>query len=197
IVAPSIVLSDAELDALNGGAGNYQGASITLQRGETASTSDRFDFTAGNGFTLANGVISKDGQAVATFAQADGKLTVTFTAALSRADATALARQISWATSAPLTGIATSLTLVLNDGAADSAPQALDVTLSREVNLPPVAHAEQFTPPTAQAGTRWSYTLPGGLFSDTENDALTLSISGLPDGLTLNEATRTIEGNPT
>ncbi|WP_233948042.1 beta-propeller fold lactonase family protein [Pectobacterium versatile] len=197
IVAPSIVLSDAELDALNGGAGNYQGASITLQRGETASTSDRFDFTVGNGFTLANGVISKDGQAVATFAQADGKLTVTFTAALSRADATALARQISWATSAPLTGSATSLTLVLNDGAADSAPQALDVTLSREVNLPPVAHAEQFTPPTAQAGTRWSYTLPGGLFSDTENDSLTLSISGLPDGLTLNEATRTIEGNPT
>ncbi|MFJ5434720.1 beta-propeller fold lactonase family protein [Pectobacterium sp. CHL-2024] len=197
IVAPSIVLSDAELDALNGGAGNYQGASITLQRGETASTSDRFDFTAGNGFTLANGVISKDGQAVATFAQADGKLTVTFTAALSRSDATVLARQISWATSAPLTGSATSLTLVLNDGAADSAAQALDVTLSREVNLPPVGHAEQFTPPTAQAGTRWSYTLPGGLFSDTENDALTLSISGLPDGLTLNEATRTIEGNPT
>ncbi|RJL46464.1 hypothetical protein D5078_09970 [Pectobacterium carotovorum] len=197
IVAPSIVLSDAELDALNGGAGNYQGASITLQRGETASTSDRFDFTAGNGFTLANGVISKDGQAVATFAQADGKLTVTFTAALSRADATALARQISWATSASLTGSATSLTLVLNDGAADSAPQALDVTLSREVNLPPVGHSEQFTPPTAQAGTNWSYTLPGGLFSDAENDALTLSISGLPDGLTLNEATRTIEGNPT
>ncbi|POE05575.1 beta-propeller fold lactonase family protein [Pectobacterium odoriferum] len=196
IVAPSIVLSDAELDALNGGAGNYQGASITLQRGETASTSDRFDFTAGNGFTLANGVISKDGQAVAIFTQADGKLTVTFTAALSRADATVLARQISWATSAPLTGSATSLTLVFNDGAADSAVQALDVTLSREVNLPPVGHAEQFTPPTAQAGTRWSYTLPSGLFSDAENDALTLSIAGLPTGLTFDAATRTIGGDP-
>ncbi|POE10172.1 hypothetical protein BV921_10485 [Pectobacterium odoriferum] len=196
IVAPSIVLSDAELDALNGGAGNYLGASITLQRGETASTSDRFDFTAGNGFTLANGVISKDGQAVAIFTQADGKLTVTFTAALSRADATVLARQISWATSAPLTGSATSLTLVFNDGAADSAVQALDVTLSREVNLPPVGHAEQFTPPTAQAGTRWSYTLPSGLFSDAENDALTLSIAGLPTGLTFDAATRTIGGDP-
>ncbi|KGA42751.1 membrane protein [Pectobacterium odoriferum] len=196
IVAPSIVLSDAELDALNGGVGNYQGASITLQRGETASTSDRFDFTAGNGFTLANGVISKDGQAVAIFTQADGKLTVTFTAALSRADATVLARQISWATSAPLTGSATSLTLVFNDGAADSAVQALDVTLSREVNLPPVGHAEQFTPPTAQAGTRWSYTLPSGLFSDAENDALTLSIAGLPTGLTFDAATRTIGGDP-
>lgn len=196
IVAPSIVLSDAELDALNGGVGNYQGASITLQRGETASTSDRFDFTAGNGFTLANGVISKDGQAVAIFTQADGKLTVTFTAALSRADATVLARQISWATSAPLTGSATSLTLVFNDGAADSAVQALDVTLSREVNLPPVGHAEQFTPPTAQAGSRWSYTLPSGLFSDAENDALTLSIAGLPTGLTFDAATRTIGGDP-
>ncbi|ATV43986.1 beta-propeller fold lactonase family protein [Pectobacterium brasiliense] len=198
IVAPSIVLSDAELDALNGGAGNYQGASITLQRGETASTSVRFDFTAGNGFTLANGVISKDGQAVATFAQADGKLTVTFTAALSRSDATVLARQISWATSAPLTGSATSLTLVLNDGAADSAAQALDVTLSREVNLPPVGHAEQFTPPTAQAGTRWSYTLPGGLFSDTENDALTFTVDDaqLPEGVRFDSATRTLSGTP-
>ncbi|MBQ4767585.1 beta-propeller fold lactonase family protein [Pectobacterium versatile] len=198
IVAPSIVLSDAELDALNGGAGNYQGASITLQRGETASTSDRFDFTAGNGFTLANGVISKDGQAVATFAQADGKLTVTFTAALSRADATVLARQISWATSAPLTGSATSLTLVLNDGAADSAAQALDVTLSREVNLPPVGHAEQFTPPTAQAGTRWSYTLPSTLFTDPENNALTFTVDDaqLPEGVRFDSATRTLSGTP-
>ncbi|MBN3042056.1 beta-propeller fold lactonase family protein [Pectobacterium brasiliense] len=198
IVAPSIVLSDAELDALNGGAGNYQGASITLQRGETASASDRFDFTAGNGFTLANGVISKDGQAVATFTQADGKLTVTFTAAISRADATALARQISWATSAPLTGNATSLTLVLNDGAADSAAQALGVTLSREVNLPPVGHAEQFTPPTAQAGTRWSYTLPGTLFTDPENNALTFTVDDaqLPDGVRFDSATRTFSGTP-
>ncbi|MBN3255152.1 beta-propeller fold lactonase family protein [Pectobacterium brasiliense] len=198
IVAPSIVLSDAELDALNGGAGNYQGASITLQRGETASAGDRFDFAAGNGFTLANGVISKDGQAVATFTQADGKLTVTFTAAISRADATALARQISWATSAPLTGNATSLTLVLNDGAADSAAQALGVTLSREVNLPPVGHAEQFTPPSAQAGTRWSYTLPGKLFTDPENNALTFTVNDaqLPDGVRFDSATRTFSGTP-
>ncbi|MEQ9887453.1 beta-propeller fold lactonase family protein [Pectobacterium zantedeschiae] len=196
IVAPSIVFSDAELDALNGGAGNYQGASITLQRGETASAGDRFDFTAGNGFTLANGVISKDGQAVATFTQAEGKLTITFTAAISRADATVLARQISWATSAPLTGSATSLTLVLNDGETDSTAQTLGVTLSREVNQPPVGHAELFTPPTAQVGTRWSYALPNSLFSDAENDALTLSINGLPNGLTFDAATRTIGGDP-
>ncbi|MCA5919940.1 beta-propeller fold lactonase family protein [Pectobacterium brasiliense] len=198
IVAPSIVLSDAELDALNGGAGNYQGASITLQRGETASAGDRFDFTAGNGFTLANGVISKDGQAVATFTQADGKLTVTFTAAISRSDATALARQISWATSAPLTGDSASLTLVLNDGAADSAAQALGVTLSREVNLPPVGHADQFTPPTAQAGTHWSYTLPGTLFTDPENNALTFTVDDvqLPEGVRFDSATRTFSGTP-
>ncbi|MFJ5333770.1 beta-propeller fold lactonase family protein [Pectobacterium sp. CHL-2024] len=198
IVAPSIVLSDAELDALNGGAGNYQGASITLQRGDAASAGDRFDFTAGNGFTLANGVISKDGQAVASFTQADGKLTVTFTAAISRADATALARQISWATIAPLTGNAASLTLVFNDGAADSAAQALGITLSREVNLPPVGHVEQFTPPTAQAGTRWSYTLPGTLFTDPENNALTFTVDDaqLPDGVRFDSATRTFSGTP-
>ncbi|MFJ5361041.1 beta-propeller fold lactonase family protein [Pectobacterium sp. CHL-2024] len=198
IVAPSIVLSDAELDALNGGAGNYQDASITLQRGETASAGDRFDFTGGNGFALANGVISKDGQAVATFTQADGKLTVTFTAAISRADATALARQISLATSAPLTGNTASLTLVLNDGAVDSAAQALGVTLSREVNLPPVGHAEQFTPPTAQVGANWSYTLPNTLFTDPENNALTFTVDGaqLPEGVRFDSATRTFSGTP-
>ncbi|BES83623.1 hypothetical protein PEC302110_07200 [Pectobacterium araliae] len=198
IVAPAIVLSDAELDALNGGAGNYQGASITLQRGETASAGDRFDFTAGNGFTLANGVISKEGQAVATFTQVHGKLTVTFTAALSRADTTALARQISWATSAALTGNTTSLTLVLNDGEADSAAQTLGITLSREVNLPPVGHAELFTPPTAQAGTNWVYALPAGLFSDPENDTLTVRLDAaqLPNGVIFDSATRTLSGTP-
>nr|WED70236.1 putative Ig domain-containing protein [Pectobacterium colocasium] len=66
------------------------------------------------------------------------------------------------------------------------------MTLSREVNQPPVGHAELFTPPTAQVGTRWSYTLPNSLFSDAENDALTLSINGLPNGLTFDTATRTI-----
>ncbi|MCL6389413.1 hypothetical protein EXT73_02705 [Pectobacterium atrosepticum] len=197
IVAPAITLNDAELDAPNGGEGNYQGASITLQRGEAASASDSFDFSAGKGFTLANGVISQEGQAVATFSQVDGKLTVTFTAAISRADATALARQISWATSAPLTGNAVSLTLVFNDGEADSTAQTLGVTLLRESNLPPVGHAEQFTPPAAQVGTRWSYSLPDSLFSDAENDALTLSINGLPNGLTFDAVTRTIGGDPT
>lgn len=198
IVTPAIVLSDAELDALNGGAGNYQGASITLQRGETATAGDRFDFTAGNGFTLANGVISKDGQAVATFTQVDGKLTVTFTAAISRADATALARQISWATSASLVGNATSLTLVLNDGEIDSAAQTLGIALSREVNLPPVGHAELFTPPAAQVGSNWSYTLPTGLFSDPENDALTFTVDAaqLPNGVSFDSATRTLSGTP-
>ncbi|WP_409310673.1 beta-propeller fold lactonase family protein [Pectobacterium sp. B1J-3] len=198
IVTPSIVLSDAELDALNDGAGNYQGASITLQRGETASAGDRFSFSAGNGFTLANGVISQDGQPVATFTQADGKLTVTFTAAISRADATSLTRQISWATDESLTGNEVSLTLVFNDGEVDSVAQTLGVALSGDVNLPPVGHADQFTPPTAQAGTNWSYTLPAGLFSDPENDALTYTVdeTRLPDGVRFDSATRTFSGTP-
>ena len=52
IINPTLVVSDADLDALNGGAGDYGGASFTISR-DVANPDDLFGFaSAGAGFTV-------------------------------------------------------------------------------------------------------------------------------------------------
>ncbi|MCB9917355.1 MAG: LEPR-XLL domain-containing protein [Planctomycetes bacterium] len=83
---PAVVLdsdvdvSDSELDALNGGAGNYAGASITLSRSGGAVADDVLGFQDGNGVTLSGGNLIKNGQVIATFdtSTTPGQLTLTF-----------------------------------------------------------------------------------------------------------------------
>ncbi|AOR60078.1 beta-propeller fold lactonase family protein [Pectobacterium parmentieri] len=195
---PTLTLSDAELDAADGGAGDYRGASVVFQRSESPSSNDRFELIAGNGFTVAGNVISKDGQPVATLSQADGRASVTFTASLSRDEATALVRQIGWRSTVVVNESSVALRVVLNDGVQDSTPYETTVTISDSVNQAPVGNSAAFTPPVAQVGTRWTYTLPDSLFTDPENDVLTFTVDStrLPDGVRFDSATRTLSGTP-
>ncbi|RKO82316.1 hypothetical protein C5E04_06000 [Pectobacterium parmentieri] len=197
-VVPTLTLSDAELDAANGGAGDYRGASVVFQRSESPSSNDRFELIAGNGFTVSGNVISKDGQPVATLSQADGRASVTFTASLSRDDATALVRQMGWRSTVVVNESSVALRVVLNDGEQDSTPYEATVTISDRVNQAPVGNSDAFAPPAAQVGTRWSYTLPDSLFTDPENDALTFTVDStrLPGGVSFDSATRTLSGTP-
>ncbi|MBG6244705.1 hypothetical protein CS369_07850 [Candidatus Symbiopectobacterium sp. 'North America'] len=50
---------------------------------------------------------------------------------------------------------------------------------------------------TLQAGSAYHYTLPANLFTDADNDTLTWSVRGLPNGLNFDVASRTISGTPT
>ena len=77
-----VTVSDAELDALNGGTGLYTGASFTLQREGGALAEDVFGFdTTGALFTVSGNDLKFGGATFATIVNDDGALSITFTSA--------------------------------------------------------------------------------------------------------------------
>ena len=74
------LFSDTEFGALNGGNGNWAGASLTIQRNGTALASDMLDFnTIGALFTISGNDLQSGGETFATFTSVGGVLTITFT----------------------------------------------------------------------------------------------------------------------
>lgn len=91
-------LTDTELDALNGGTGNWSGASLTVQRSSAVSADDFGFNTSGALFTVsgtsASGNLQSGGQTFATYTNIGGVLTVNFTSSGSTAT-TALANDVA------------------------------------------------------------------------------------------------------
>jgi hypothetical protein len=78
---PAGSVSDADLDALNGGAGDYKGAQFSVNRNSSASTDDVFTLVAGPNFTI-DGINLKTtgGQIFATIsANNPGLIVISFT----------------------------------------------------------------------------------------------------------------------
>ncbi|MFH2500654.1 putative Ig domain-containing protein [Klebsiella indica] len=181
--ASGLTLADAEYDALNDGAGNYKGAVITLARDGEADSADIYGFSDGNGLTLTNGVLSLDGEAIATVAITDGALTLTFTADVSTGTANQVLNQLTYTNTSNQPDSAILLTLSVADRYTTSSV-AIQLTVSAVNNAPSVTA-------TAVGGT---YTEDGeavALFGDVtistiESDqtivGLTLTVSGLVDG---------------
>ncbi|WP_066253511.1 Ig-like domain-containing protein [Hydrogenophaga flava] len=124
-------LSDAELGALNGGNGNWAGASLTIQRPGTAVGADTLGFnTSGALFTVSGSNLQSGGQTFATFTNTGGVLTINFTSSGTTAT-TALvndvAQRITYRSDTPA-GDAT-LRYTLSDGTANS---AADVTVTSD-----------------------------------------------------------------
>ena len=192
-LAPTLQLSDAELDAAAGGSGNYQGASISVGRSTGASTGDQFGFAAGNDLRLDNGQIVKNGNVIASFSQHNGVLTVAFTGAATSLEARSVLHQLTYAPAGQEPGTV-ALTLTFSDGAAQST-QSLAIDLVK-VNQAPVAAGGDYALATGKAGSAYNTVLPATLFTDADNDALTWQVIGLPAGLQFDAATRTISGTP-
>ena len=79
----NVTVSDAQLDALFSGSGNYAGASLVIQRHGGANVQDAFDFnlTGSNGLTVVGDELRNVGGTikVATFSNpGDGTLTIEF-----------------------------------------------------------------------------------------------------------------------
>lgn len=187
LLAPALSLSDAELDD----AGNYQGASILI----TGQNGDSFGFQGNASYSLDGTRILLNGSEVATLTQNAANATLSFSAELSREQANAILRQITYVSSATSPG-SHDVTLVLNDGNANSTPYSLQVTLTPP-NQAPVREIDDYVLDQATAGMGYQQTLPEGLFSDPDGDALTWSASGLPAGLTFDPISRTLSGSTT
>jgi autotransporter-associated beta strand protein len=124
-------VSDVDLDALNGGNGNYSGASLTVQRNGGAVTSDTFGFnTSGALFTVSGSNLQSGGQTFATFTNSNGVLTISFTSSGTTAT-TALVndvlRRITYRNDTPA-GDAT-VRFTLSDGTAST---TADVTVTTD-----------------------------------------------------------------
>jgi hypothetical protein len=112
------LLGDTEFGALNGGNGNWAGASLTIQRSGTASGSDMLGFdTIGALFTISGSNLQSNGQTFATFTNAGGVLAITFTSS-GTAATTALvndvAQRVTYRNDTPAGD--TTIRYSLNDG---------------------------------------------------------------------------------
>ncbi|WMR31039.1 Ig-like domain-containing protein [Metapseudomonas otitidis] len=122
-VGSNASLADAELGALNGGNGDWSGASLVIQRNGTAVGADLLDFdTASALFTVSGNNLQAGGLTFATFTNTGGVLTITFTSSGTTAT-TALvndvAQRITYRNDTPAGDANVKVTL--NDGAGASA----------------------------------------------------------------------------
>lgn len=91
-----VTLADADYDALNGGAGDYDGALLTVSRAGGASADDVFAFAAMSNLTDdGQGNLLLGGQVVATYTLSAGTISIRFTHAQGAVPTTALVNEVA------------------------------------------------------------------------------------------------------
>ena len=158
---PAVVLDDdvrvfdAELSELNGGNGNFSGASITIARNGGANAEDRISVTDGNGITVSVFTsggpfiydLSKNGQDIANGSYNAGVFTLTFTDANGEiptsADVDNILRQITYLNNSDTPPSSVQLDWIFDDGntGAQGAGGALQTTGSTVVDITAVNDA--------------------------------------------------------
>lgn len=210
---PAVVLdsdvdvSDAELDALNSGNGNYSGASVTLVRNGGANSEDLLSFSDGNGITLVSSNLIKNSQIIATFdtTTTAGELFITFTDANGEiptsADVDNILRQTTYANSSDAPPASVQIEWTFSDGNSgdQGSGGALEATGSTTVNITPANDAPTIdldADDSAASGRNYATTWTEGggpvmmadvdvVVADVDNSNListTVSLGSLFDG---------------
>ena len=143
VLDANVSIFDENLNALNGGNGDYSGASLTIARNISANGDDVLSFADGNGITLVAGNLLKNGQAIASFdtTSTAGQLVITFTNANSEIptsiDVDNILRQITYANSNDTPPASVQLDWTFNDGNTgfQGTGGALTATGSTTVNI--------------------------------------------------------------
>lgn len=189
-----LTLSDGNNDALAGGSGNYNGASLLVSASVAGGV---FGFANGNGLSYADGIIALNGGEIARFAVgAEGGLTLTFTADVTTAVANQALHQITYANDVAAAGSLIQLSVTGNDGALNSDTQVVTIRINTSPLINPDA-ASDAVPDVATSETDYQFTFSPDLFTDADGDVLTWSVSGLPPGITFDANTRTLSGAAT
>ncbi|WP_271411397.1 DUF4347 domain-containing protein [Pseudomonas sp. Q1-7] len=144
VIDADVTVSDTELDQLNGGNGNYNGASLVLVRNGGANAQDVFGFSDGNGITRSGSQLIKNGQVIASFDTAtSGQLTLTFSDAGGQvpttADVTAVLRQITYASTSDAPPASVTLSWTFSDGAGGNSSSSAVVNLVGTNDAPVLA----------------------------------------------------------
>ncbi|MBT0570726.1 beta-propeller fold lactonase family protein [Curvibacter sp. CHRR-16] len=184
-LASTFSLSDAELDAAN----NYTGATVRF----AGAAEDVFGFVAANGYTLDGNAIQSNGQTIATLEQSNGVATLSFTGAVTKAQANAILSQITYSTTSSTLGVR-FISVTLNDGVASSTVAIAKVAVV--ANHAPTVGDGDHSLAAATVGQGYSAELPETLFSDSNGDKLTWRVEGLPAGMSFDATTHTISGTP-
>ena len=194
VINSTLTASDIELDALNGGTGNYAGASLTVVRHGGASAQDTLGFEpTGASFTVSGGNLQAGGQTFATVTSSGGTLTVNFTSS-GTAATTALASDVlehvtySNTSHAPPANV--QVDFILNDGntGAQGTGGAKSVTASTTVTITPVNDAPSGADKavTTLEDTAYTFSASDFGFSDVDGNSLqAVKIDTLPAGGTL------------
>lgn len=140
----SVAIFDAELAALDGGAGNYDGASLTLARHGGASAQDifsargRLSFNAGD-VVLPVGAVPVD-TVVGTFTNGAGTLAITFNSSATQAVVNKVLSSIGYANSSDLPPASVQVDWAFSDGNTGSQGTggALTASGSTTVEIVPI-----------------------------------------------------------
>lgn len=185
-------ISDQELDALNGGNGDYSGASLTLVRNGGADASDLLSVLTGGNLTVAGGpngggTVTAGGNVIATVANTgNGQLQLSF-ADNGTTPTTALVNEvlqaIRYGSSSNDPAANVQLDFTFSDGAANGAG-SVTVTLT-DVNDSPILTATGSNPTFVEGGS--AQDLFNTVSADTVEtgqtfSALTLTVTNIADG---------------
>ncbi len=171
-------VSDAELDSLNNGLGDYNGASLTIARSGAANSHDAFGFQAAtdpsnsNTLSLSGNTIQSNGAIIASFTSSGGALTLAFTDSGGETVTTALANtvleNITYTNTGPTPPASVVLDWTFSDGnrGAQGAGGPMTASGTTTVDIATINHA-----PVA--------TITDSTYSATEGLSLNLKDTGL------------------
>ncbi|SFL27181.1 cadherin domain-containing protein, partial [Azotobacter beijerinckii] len=179
VLDTNVAISDAELDALGGGLGNYNGASLTITRNGGASVEDLFSASGTLGALTQGAALTVGGTTIGTVtSNSSGTLQLSFNSNATTALVNEALRQIAYSNNSDTPPTAVQLDWSLSDGNTDGAQGAggeQSASGSVTVNITAVNDAPTASDDSVSTAEDTPVVLgvsDFGTFADVEGDSL-------------------------